>query len=117
MAECIYACGQKDIKNLEEHYQIDHAMNQGLRDPVVIKDVKVTAHENRPDLVEAKKIADKEREQSAKTQLHPLLQKDANKVKETIVTIPKTTTAPTVTTAQKVKSEQDNMGTASSQPK
>jgi hypothetical protein len=116
MAECLYACGQKDIKNLEEHYQIDHAMNQGLRDPLVIKDVKVAAHEDRPDLIEAKKIADKEREESAKKQVHPLLQKKPEEVKK-IITTKVTTTAPTVSTAQKVKSEQDNMGTASSQPK
>lgn len=110
---CKYGCEQKDIKDLELHYQIDHAMNQGLRDPLAIEGAKVPSHDDRPDLVEAKKVADEEREKSAKAQLHPLLQNKPEEVKKTIVT-EVTTTQPTVSTAQKVKSEQENISTASS---
>lgn len=116
MPECAYRCGQKDIKNLEEHYMIDHASNQGLRDPVAIGNVKVASHEERPDLIEGKKAADEARKESAKKQIHPILQKDSKKIDEIIVTTTKTT-GPTVSTAEKVKAEQDDMGTASSVPK
>lgn len=114
--QCAYGCGEKDIKNLEEHYMIDHASNQGIRDPVATKGAELTKLEERPDLIEGKKAADEARKESAKKQIHPLLQKDSKKIDEIIVTTTKTT-GPTLSTAKQVKSEQEDMGTASSVPK
>lgn len=94
--ECVYGCGAKDIKDLEEHYAIDHAWNQGLRDPVSNKGADLTKLEDRPDLKEAEKAAEEARLESAKKQVHPLAQKDEKKIQEVIV-------QPTATAKQEVK--------------